>query len=91
MKDRGEVISGTMLPEMSPQQLAGLGGGELAYVRQIRSEDVQSMFPQAPQMPPGRSLFLLMSADGSPMLLTDSKAAAEVEARGQELTAVSLH
>ena len=33
--------------------LAHLGDGRLAYVKAIRSEDVASMFPQAPQIAPG--------------------------------------
>ena len=33
---------------ISPEALQGLGGGKLAYVKTIRSEDVQKFFPQAP-------------------------------------------
>ena len=34
-------------PNISPEALALLGGGRIAYVRTIRSEDVQKQFPQA--------------------------------------------
>ena len=34
-------------PVISPEALALLGGGKIAYVRTIRSEDVQKQFPQA--------------------------------------------
>jgi hypothetical protein len=33
-------------PEISREALALLGGGRVAYVKAIRSEDVQKQFPQ---------------------------------------------
>ena len=36
--------------QISPEALAVLGGGKLAYVKTIRSEDVQKHFPQAPEL-----------------------------------------
>ena len=39
--------------QISPEALQGLGGGKLAYVKTIRSEDVQKLFPQAPELAPG--------------------------------------
>ena len=37
----------TPAPAISPEALALLGGGKIAYVKAIRSEEVSSMFPQA--------------------------------------------
>ncbi|MGH6769209.1 MAG: DUF1150 family protein [Xanthobacteraceae bacterium] len=76
---------------ISPQALALLGGGKIAYVKAIRSEDVQSMFPQAPQLQPGMQLFALHAADGTPIMLTDSREAALANAWSQELETVSVH
>jgi hypothetical protein len=76
---------------LSPEALAVLGGGEIAYVRPIRSEDVPALFPQAPALAPGLELFSLHAADGTPILLTDSRAAAEANAREHELAPVSVH
>jgi hypothetical protein len=76
---------------ISPEALANLGGGRIAYVKSIRSEDVQSMFPQAPQIGPGVQLFVLHAADGTPMMLTDSRDAAIANAWSQELETVSVH
>jgi hypothetical protein len=44
-------------PAITQEALAHLGGGRLAYVRTIKSEDVANLFPQAPKsclpcMPP---------------------------------------
>jgi hypothetical protein len=78
---------------MSPEALAQLGDGQIAYVKTVRSEDVHELFPQAeiPQMPPGQTLFALLAADGTPIMLTDSREAAIANAWSQELEMVSVH
>ncbi len=82
---------GTTPEAMTPEALAGLGGGEIAYVRTIRSEDVKALFPQAPQIAPGMTLFTLHAADGTPIMLTDSREAALANAMEHELVTVSVH
>jgi hypothetical protein len=78
-------------PPFSEEQFAHLGGGSLAYVREVRSEDVSKLFPQAPPIQPGLSLFALLGADGVPIVLTDSRDAAIANALQNELQPVSLH
>ncbi|MGA7787496.1 MAG: DUF1150 domain-containing protein [Xanthobacteraceae bacterium] len=79
--------------DMSPEALAQLGDGHIAYVKTVRFEDVREMFPQAemPQMAPGQILFALHAADGTPIMLTDSREAAVANAWSQELEMVSVH
>ncbi len=79
--------------DITPEALAHMGDGRIAYVKTIRSEDVRAMFPQAqmPQMPPGQKLFALHAADGTPIMLTDSREAAVANAWSQELETVSVH
>jgi hypothetical protein len=74
---------------MSPEALAVLG--KIAYLKTIRSEDVQRQFPQAPQLAPGTLLYALHAADGTPIMLTDSREAAVANAWSQELETVSVH
>jgi hypothetical protein len=81
----------TTVPNISPEALALLGGGRIAYVRTIRSEDVQKQFPQAPALEPGSLLYALHAADGTPIMLTDSREAAIANAWSQELETVSVH
>jgi hypothetical protein len=76
---------------VSPEALALLGGGRIAYIKSIRSEDVPSLFPQAPQIAPGLKLFALHAADGTPIMLTDSREAAVANAWSHELETVSVH
>jgi hypothetical protein len=78
-------------PDVSPETLATLGEGHIAYVKQIRSEDVPGLFPQAPQLAPGLKLFALHAADGTPIMLTDSREAAIANAWSNELETVSVH
>ena len=49
------------------------------------------MFPQAPRIEPGIKLFALHAADGTPMMLTDTREAALANAWSHELEAVSVH
>ncbi|MBD8908757.1 BQ00720 family protein [Methylorubrum zatmanii] len=78
-------------PAIEPAELAALGEGHIAYVRPIRSDEVRSLFPQAPEMSPGLDLFALLSASGSPILLTDSREVAVANAMAHQLFPVSLH
>jgi hypothetical protein len=76
---------------LTPEQFAHLGGGQVAYVKPMSSEDVARLFPQVEGLRPGIQLFALLGADGSPLLLTDSKDAAIANAWEHELQTVSVH
>jgi hypothetical protein len=76
---------------ITTEALAHLGDGEIAYVRPIRSEDVAALFPQAPELEPGVKLFALHAADGTPIMLTDTREAAVANAWSHELETVSVH
>jgi hypothetical protein len=78
-------------PIITQDALAHLGDGRLAYVKAIRSEDVAGMFPQAPEIAPGVTLFALHAADGTPIMLTDTRESALASAWSNELEAVSVH
>jgi hypothetical protein len=68
-----------------------MGGGRIAYVKPIRSEEVATLFPQVPEIAPGMQLFALHAADGTPMMLTDSREAAIANAWSHQLETVSVH
>ena len=76
---------------IDPTDFAALGEGQVAYVKPMRSDDVREFFPQAPQMAPGLKLFALLSASGTPIMLTDSRDAALANAWAHDLHTVSLH
>lgn len=70
---------------------AALGEGQVAYVRTLSAEEAVNLFPQAPRLQPGSYLFALFSANGTPILLTDSREAALANAWQHDLVTLSLH
>lgn len=75
----------------SSVDLEKLGGGKIAYIRAMRSEDISRIFPNAPSIAPGVNLFALLSADGTPLMLTDRFESACANAWENELQTVSVH
>ena len=63
MRSETSKAVATAAPNMTPQEFAHFGDGSLAYVKTIASEDVARLFPQAPEMRPGLTLFALLGAD----------------------------
>jgi len=76
---------------LTVDQLAHLGEGAIAYVRPIKSEEAQALFPQIRGLKPGQQLFALLAANGAPILLADSRDAALANAWENQLATVSLH
>ncbi len=85
----GSEDGGTLT--MTNEQLASLGGGRVAYLKAMRSEEVNRLFPAAPALQPGLELFALLAADGSPIAVTNSRDAAVANAMQQELEMMSVH
>ena len=78
-------------PLMSMSELAKLGGGKIAYIKVMTSDQAKEMFPAVEGIPTGIDLFALHAADGTPLALTDSRQAALGHAMGDELEIASLH
>jgi len=79
------------LPIMSKRELASLGDGQIAYIKELSSEEAERMFPAVEGLPRGINLFALQSADGTPIILTDSRQAAIGHAKGDKLEVASVH
>ena len=77
--------------KITANELADLGNGEVGYIRKMRSEEVAEKFPQAPELEPGLDLWALFGADGTPILLSDSRSSAFYKAAENELATVSVH
>lgn len=85
------MTSNETVKTMPQDVFAALGGGQIAYLRPMRSEEVHTLFPQAPELQPGMNLWALLSAAGQPIMLTDSRAAAIAGAQANDLETVSVH
>ena len=72
-------------------ELEAWGEGELAYIKQLKAKDVAELFPQLGGLPEGIDLYAVVSADGTPMVLTDSRSAALENVEESDLELVTLH
>lgn len=78
-------------PLMSPQAFAEYGCNVVGYVRRMRSEEAEVLYPQAPRLVSGLTVFVLHAADGTPLCITDNLAEATQDAESSKLQPVSVH
>ena len=83
--------SQTVRQVMPPANFAILGGGKIAYVRPMMSDEAKDLFPGLPPVTPGLKLWALLTADGTPIMLSDSREAVEMNAHEHDLEMVSIH
>jgi hypothetical protein len=76
---------------ISPEILAGIGGGRIAYAKAVRSDEIKQLFPNVPPLAPGIDLWALLAADGTPIMLADSREAVVMNAHEHDLEMVSIH
>lgn len=76
---------------MTERELATLGGGVVAYIKTLTSDEASRMFPAIEGLPKGINLFSLHAADGTPLALTDTKQAAIGHAIDDDLEIASVH
>lgn len=88
---RRRQMKSTVANVMSRRELAALGGGHIAYVRKMTSDQAKEMFPAIDNLPNDIHLFALHAADGTPIALTDTRQAAIGHAIEDELEVRSLH
>lgn len=78
-------------PIMSDEEFADLGAGEWAYIRTLTPKEAQVAFPTVDDLPDDVSLFALLAADGTPLVLTDDEGTAISHAIGDDLELAQLH
>jgi len=76
---------------MPPEVFAGLGNGQIAFVKAVKSEELKGLFPNAPTVPPGQRFWALLDAGGTPLMISDSREAVVMNAHENDLEPVSLH
>ncbi|PZO80979.1 MAG: DUF1150 domain-containing protein [Mesorhizobium amorphae] len=76
---------------LTEAELAHLGEGVVAYLREMQSDDLKSKFPGLPEIAPGTRLWALFAANGQPILLSDEKDRAIAGAFQNDLTPVAIH
>lgn len=86
MEQKMEVRKG-----ISTDELEQLGGGEVAYIKTLSSEEANEIYPLDDSLPEGISIYALHAADGTPIALTNSMQAALGQALDDELQVTSVH
>ncbi len=76
---------------MSRRELAHLGDGEVAYIKQLDPEVAERLFPALNKAPTGIDLYAVLGADGTPIALVESRNAAIANAIENDLVPVSVH
>ena len=76
---------------MSAIEFARLGDGQVAYVKQVDSDQARNLFPALTGLPEGINLYAVVGADGTPLGLADSRSSAIASVFEYELEPVSVH
>ena len=76
---------------LSEGELAQLGGGALAYIREIEGKEASKLLAGRAAVPAKAQLFCLYHADGTPVSISDSREGAVGSAFEHELMPMSVH
>ena len=76
---------------MSLLEFTHLGEGEVAYIKLLHKDEAYRLFPALEEIEDDSPLYSLHAADGTPLMLTDSKAEALADAIDNDLEALSVH
>lgn len=81
----------TMKRVPSPKELAQVGGGVLAYVKEMESAEAKALLGGNVALPATGKLYALFNADGSPISISGSRSGALGSALEHDLIPASLH
>ncbi|MCG6858475.1 MAG: DUF1150 domain-containing protein [Salaquimonas sp.] len=81
----------TNFPTVSPDELAKLGQGRVAYMRQISGREIAEAFPGTVELDPNATVWALFGADGTPLAIADDAGGALSTAFQNDLTPVTVH
>ncbi len=76
---------------LTPAEFAALGAGDIVFWRQMPAGELARFIPQAGLAPTNQVLELLMSADGAPVLIADSREAILDWIEGHEVHLATVH
>ena len=83
-------MNATSRMRLSDAEFARLGGGHLAYIREIDAEQATILLGETPGQV-GAPLYCLYAADGTPMAISANKQAALANAIANELLPMPVH
>ena len=77
--------------ELSPADLAKLGGGLWAYIREIEGTEAARLIGSQARVAPNSRLFCLYDAEGNPVSISGTREDAIGSAFEHELMPMSVH
>lgn len=90
--DGPENDAANPLKAMTAEQFAALGGSAVAYVRQMKAPDIAEFLnEEALLSETDEDFHLVMSADGTPLLVTDTEDAVREWLTARNVGLVTLH
>ena len=78
------------LRHLTPAQFMALGGNAVVYVKPMRGSELAQMMGQ-PELAEDEEFHLVVSADGSPLLIADSRESAAEWLSDKNYGIVTLH
>ncbi len=75
----------------SSVEFESFGNSVLAYLRPVQSDDMNTIFPDGPELPSGLDLWGLFAADGQPIAVADDKSDLISDAENRNLLTVGIH
>jgi hypothetical protein len=79
------------LAAITQQELAAIGQGHIAYMRQLSGKEINEAFPGKVEIDPEASVWALFGADGTPIMLAGDAGAALQGAFQADLLPVAVH
>ena len=79
------------LAAITQQELAAIGQGHIAYMRQLSGKEINEAFPGKVEIDPEAKVWALFGADGTPIMLAGDAGAALQGAFQADLLPVAVH
>ena len=81
----------TQFASVTPAELAAIGSGHIAYMRQLSGKQINEAFPSKISIEPEAHVWALFGADGAPIMLAGGASAALAGAFQNDLVPVAVH
>lgn len=96
LRVQAEPCGADMAERVSPvipsqDELMQLGEGECAYIRSFFVDELRDLFPQTAAFPARMPLYALVGADGTPLVLADTREAVVAGAFENNLRLATVH
>ena len=92
MQDRPEeTVFDNPLRHLTPAQFMALGGNAVVYVRPIKGDKLSAFMTDIGDEDAASEYHIVVSADGSPLLVADSEEAVDEWLSDRNLGIVALH